>query len=514
MMSARIARTPFRTVFGGWLGAGKQFAASLYPPPFRNWHFLMIQGLVIFIATVHALIETNTIHDQLHRVSTYHFHGYPLPTALFLVPVVYAALIFGFAGAVATAAWAALLSIPNVVVWHQGLERFEEIFQILVVIVVGFLVGLQVDRQKSAHRNAEMAAASLHASRMRYRSLFESSPVAILVLNDSGTIGEANPAANALFGQAVKSLPGLSLAEVLQAMGASRQVDPFRNGKHREQVLRVKLKDGSEVYLEQTLAETTDDQGNPVKQVLFRNVTEEKARHAGLQAYASHVIQAQEEERQRISRELHDEILQTLILLYRRLDGAEKAIEHLPPAMTGFLPEAKQLAEKTIEDLRDFTRALRPPILDDLGIVASIRRLLSDFSKRAGVEAKMRVTGKCQRLSPDIELGLFRIAQESLRNVEKHARASRVSVVLTCSPDSTKLEMVDNGIGFDIPVAPRHSVDNKQLGLISMQERARLLGGDLDIRSRPGNTSVTCLIPMDTSAATKEQGRETPAKLS
>ena len=257
------------------------------------------------------------------------------------------------------------------------------------------------------------------------------------------------------------------------------------------------MDDGPELYLEPTLTEVSNGQGNLVIQVLFRDVTREHGQQAGLKAYTASVIRAHEEERQRISRELHDETIQSLVLLCRRLDSMQDAGKSLPSSLTDKLRDARRTAEEVVKGVRDFTKVLRPPILDDLGIVASIRRLVADFAERTGIKGQLKVAGEDRRLPSDTELGIFRIAQEALWNVEQHAEATRVAVTTTFTRDKAKLDVVDNGVGFSVPSVSGDFTASGQLGLISMQERAELLGGRLEIQSSPGEgTRVTISVPV------------------
>ncbi|MEK7682362.1 MAG: sensor histidine kinase, partial [Chloroflexota bacterium] len=160
------------------------------------------------------------------------------------------------------------------------------------------------------------------------------------------------------------------------------------------------------------------------------------------------------------------------------------------------LREARKTAEAVVRDLRDFSKALRPPTLDDLGLVTSIRRLLMDLMDRAKVNGQIKVVGEERRLPPDLELALFRIAQEAMRNVERHAQAREVTVTLSFSGREARLDVVDNGVGF---VLPPHSSDMAafgRLGLLGMRERAELLGGRLEVKSTAGKgTRITASIP-------------------
>jgi two-component system sensor histidine kinase UhpB len=153
----------------------------------------------------------------------------------------------------------------------------------------------------------------------------------------------------------------------------------------------------------------------------------------------------------------------------------------------------RRLATSITEDVRRIAKGLRPPSLDDLGLVAAVRRLTTDLEQRDGVKAVLSVTGRRQRLDGDTELGLFRIAQEALRNAERHAHAGSVEVRLDFTAAGVRLEVEDDGRGFEpgSDWARRGS-----LGLVGMQERAVLLGGDLVVESQPGTgTLVRATLP-------------------
>lgn len=467
-------------------------------PPLRNWHFWMIQGLVIFIGGMHAVFETNLLPHPLELRA--------LPIGLFLVPVVYAALTFGLAGALITSFWATLLSFPNYFLWHTGVERWEEVFQILVVNVVAFFVGQQVNWEKGARRQAEEAATALRASRMKYRSLFESSPVAILVLDHAGRITEANPSACLLFGKGKAALEGVPLAELLGTAGRPSATGSSRDGRWQVDTLVLKPEVGPDLYVERTLAETSDGEGNPVTQVLLRDITREHERQEGLKAYAAHILQAQEEERKRMARELHDDTVQSLTLLYRRLDSAQVVNGPLPPALAELLGQCRAVAEDLIKNLRDFTKSLRPPTLDDLGLVSSVRRLVTDLAHATGANVRFKVRGEERRLPGDAEVGMFRIAQEALHNVQLHAQASRVVVTMSFAADFVRLDVFDNGTGFSMPTGLGEVIDRARHGLLSMQERAGLLGGTLEIQSGLGKgTRVTLSVPAGRAAVAQPE---------
>ncbi len=473
----------------------------LYPyrPRFGDWRFWVVQGLIAAIGGIHSFAEVM----ELHGYTTYLGTGPRVDLASFVtmtllfVPVVYAALNFGKAGSVATALWCTVLTLPNIIWFHQGMERWREILQIIAVDAIGLFVGQRVDREMTARQHAESAGAALRVSEAKYRSLFESSPIAVLLLEPGGTVAEANPAAGVLLGRPPAAMRGLPLVALVGATEAAQMLGFNGSSEELDGHLIVMAGKGSDVYLERTLTTIGDDPESPIIQVLLRDVTQERQRREGLRAYAAHVLRAQEEERKRIAQELHDEAVQRVVLLVRRLDvvGID---ESLPSQATQGIQEARKSAEEVVQILRDFARALRPSTLEDLGLVTSIRRALLDMTQRSGLKGQMKVVGKERRLHSDVELGLFRIAQEALRNVERHSRASLVTVTITFGSHDATLQVRDDGMGFAVPQSTEDFVAKGHLGLLGMQERAELLGGTLEIQSARGKgAQLHVSIPVD-----------------
>ncbi|MBI2850629.1 MAG: PAS domain-containing sensor histidine kinase [Chloroflexi bacterium] len=461
---------------------------NAYRPPIRERHFWVVQGFVVFIAVTHIVFEHPGL---LHDLGVPNF----IPTTLFLVPVVYAAINFGLTGAIATALWATVLTVPNWVLWHDGLERFACMTQMLVVNAMAFFVGLQVNRKKSAQLRLESTLAALRVSEVKYRGLFESSPIAILVLDEDGTIVDTNRAAELLFKRRQETLTGIAVADLVGQADVWKLLGSFRNGQQPEP-FTLEPPDGVELYIEPTLTESDDGQGNSIIQIFFKDVTAERRQQAGLREYAAYVLRGQEEERQRIARELHDGAIQQLALLHRQLSSLQNTGDKIPSSPTGTLQGARDTIEEIIRELRDFSRALRPPILEDLGLVASVRSALSDLTQRTALQGHMKVVGNQRRLSSNIELGTFRIAQEALRNVERHAKATHIVVTMTFAEHEVSLDVQDDGIGF--AVSPNRSdFTTNGLGLISMRERAKLINGELKVVSNPAKgTRVIVFIPI------------------
>jgi two-component system, NarL family, sensor histidine kinase UhpB len=215
---------------------------------------------------------------------------------------------------------------------------------------------------------------------------------------------------------------------------------------------------------------------------LLERIEEERRRAGGL------VLRAQEEERRRVARDLHDEVNQALTAILLRL---EALAQDAPAERATEVAELKRLANRAMEELSGLARQLRPAALDDHGLVPAIEAQLKRFATLNGLQTHMSARGDADALDADRQTAVYRIAQEALANVGRHAEATRVEIDLQVEPDGhTQMTVRDDGQGFD----PTGSGGG--LGLTGMAERARLVGGEFDVRSAPGaGTSITLRLP-------------------
>ena len=205
------------------------------------------------------------------------------------------------------------------------------------------------------------------------------------------------------------------------------------------------------------------------------------------------VMRAQEEERRRLARDLHDEVNQALTAILLRL---EALAQDAPPAQADDVAELKRLVNQAMDELLNLARQLRPTALDDHGLVPAIDAQLKRFAARTGVEVRMHTVGDPASLEEDVQTAVYRVAQEALTNAERHAGATVVEVDLEVESDRTELRVSDDGHGFDPGQATRRAtseVGAPGLGLRGMAERARLVGGELDVRSAPGGGTTVAL---------------------
>ena len=202
--------------------------------------------------------------------------------------------------------------------------------------------------------------------------------------------------------------------------------------------------------------------------------------------YLSQIIETQENERRRISRELHDEIGQALTAIRFNLDMIDKELPENSPTVRGRLGDAKLLSHQTITAMRQLSMDLRPTMLDELGLIPTLRWYIQNFSKRVGIDGQFRVIGFEEKLPSQIETAFYRIVQEALNNISKYAEASQVEIVLEQRDSIIHGSIADNGKGFDLDKVLHPQSPERGFGMIGMRERILLLGGKIDIQSRPG----------------------------
>jgi len=218
------------------------------------------------------------------------------------------------------------------------------------------------------------------------------------------------------------------------------------------------------------------------------------------------VGRAQEEERKKISRELHDEVGQSLTainvtLATMRNNGAGNT------ASSQKLAETQTLLQETMETVHRFARDLRPAMLDELGLLPALRSYLKTFASRTGLHVRFCGNPIAEQLADDQKIVFYRIVQESLNNVSKHARASQVEVSISKSKEGVCMEVTDDGRSFK--AGPINSAkSNGRLGLLGMQERVRLVNGQFTVRPQPGKgTTVRVVIPLNLSDVVTPLGK-------
>jgi signal transduction histidine kinase len=231
-------------------------------------------------------------------------------------------------------------------------------------------------------------------------------------------------------------------------------------------------------------------------QGVVRDITERKRAQEALQTYTRRLIEAQEAERQHIARELHDEIGQVLTAVKMNLQSIQRSSSDaawVPP-----LAESVDIVDEALGRVRELSIELRPSLLDDLGLSAALRWYVDRYAQRTGIRAEV-INGfeEDSRLPRDLETACFRIAQEALTNVARHARAERVSICLERSRERVLLSIIDDGVGFNVETLFHSASVVAALGLRGMEERALAVSGKIEIESAlTRGTSIRATFPL------------------
>jgi signal transduction histidine kinase len=252
-----------------------------------------------------------------------------------------------------------------------------------------------------------------------------------------------------------------------------------------------------------------------LEQEIIRRKTLEQALKLSEQQlrHLSHeILLAQEAERKRISRELHDTVLQTLVGISVHLASLTPKSADNSTSLRRKIAQTQRLVEKSLAMVHRFAVELRPTVLDDLGLIPALHTFMKDFMKRTGVRARLTAYAAVNQLPLDQSAVLYRVALEALNNVAIHAQASAVEVQIKKLPDWICLTITDDGKSFDVKRVLR-TKGNGRLGLLGMRERLEMVGGKFSIKSTPGHgTTVTARIPVTTEGAGKNRKRSLETK--
>jgi len=228
----------------------------------------------------------------------------------------------------------------------------------------------------------------------------------------------------------------------------------------------------------------------------LEDITERKRVEENLHYYLQEITRAQEGERKRIARELHDDTAQVLGSLSRQLDNFIRKKHGLAPNEVLFLKDLQAQLNRGVKGVHRFVQDLRPPLLDDLGLIPALRSLARALQESDGIATHLNVLGEERRFSPEVELLLFRIIQEAFNNIRRHAQASEAQVAVEFAEDRTKVTIRDNGRGFELSGRIDDLPRSGKLGLAGIQERVRLLGGTIEVQSTPGKgTTLIIEVP-------------------
>ena len=361
-------------------------------------------------------------------------------------------------------------------------------------------VGVSIENAR-LYEKERLATQRLAVSERSYRGLFENGHDAIWVHDLDGNYIVANEASEEVTGYSVEELKKMNVKHFLSEDGLRLAREVGRKllaGEPLDQPYEQRMtgRDGNESILKVTTSLVTEDGKVTGFHHIARDVTEEKRLRENLDLYLSQVTKAQEEERKRIARELHDDTIQALVVLSRQIEDAAST-KGLPEDKKLLLENLRHQTTSIMDGVRRLTQDLRPSTLDRLGLLPGLEWLANEMSRYSGIATKVNMIGQGRRLPPDVELMLFRIAQEALRNVWRHSRATEAQVTAEFHDKKVVVTVKDNGKGFSVPGNVGDLTRDGKLGLTGMHERARLVGGSVALHSEPGKgTTIVVEVPI------------------
>ncbi len=339
----------------------------------------------------------------------------------------------------------------------------------------------------------------------------------VIVTDMDGIVTYWNEGATRLFGWRADEMVGRPLVERVPEPERERMATATRAicaGQEFDGEWEDYRKDGTPVWIEARVTRITDTNWTPIGIMgLAHDIGDRKRAEAALREYAERlkvlsrrVVEVQEEERRHLARELHDEIGQSLTVIGVNLQEVRRSCG---PENRARLEECLGVVQQTIEQVRNLALDLRPSMLDDLGLVAALRWYLDGQAQRVGYEARFRADLAEIQLSPAATIIAFRVAQEALTNVARHAQARRVRVRLRIRGRTLHLVVRDDGVGFDTEATLRRNAQGEGLGLLGMRERAALLDGRIMFRSIPRRkTDVHLMLPIGRAAEGSSNGHD------
>jgi len=417
--------------------------------------------------------------------------------------MVYAGWFLGLWAGITTLVASAIAMVPQALILNA--YPVDSLVETLAALAIGGMGIALIQIRRVWHQQRQKLRGirvALRTSQESYEELFTNASDAIWVHDLGGKIVIANRACEKVSGYPPDELIGKKVAELMsrEALVIAREIRvKLMKGQAIDQRYdqRIIKKDGTEAVVELFTRLIRAD-GKPIGfQNIARDVSEERRLRDNLRLQIHKTLMAQEEERKRIARELHDDIAQSILLLSRQLDILiSESDSKIPKARIADLERIENIANDAYKSLQRYARDLRPSILDQMGLVAALNWLTEELGKQLGIKTSVK-SDELPQLPSEVELAMFRIAQETLNNIRKHAQASSVNITVQLISNNLKMSITDNGKGFSTSRLTGDLAKEGKLGVLGMEERARLIGGTLQIKSEPGKgTTVIARAPI------------------
>jgi PAS domain S-box-containing protein len=322
-------------------------------------------------------------------------------------------------------------------------------------------------------------------------SLLKNAPNPILVVNPDKTVKYVNSALEKLTGFSSTEIIGRKppfpwWPEETLKLDISEFNEVLRSKEVRKLKKLFKKKSGERFWVEINSTTVSSYGGCEYHLSSWVDITEERRLRENMEFYISEITRAQEEERRRIAREIHDESVQSLASLAHKIEALATKKGRLPEDIVQYVEGLCSETKGIMDGLRRFSHELRPGVLDQVGLGSALELLVEELSKDQYISTSLDISGSERRLKPEVELTLFRIAQEALSNMKRHSEAKKVAIKLLFTSRKVKLTVSDDGRGFQLPEVLGDLATEGKLGLVGMQERTRLLNGKFSIKSIVG----------------------------
>ncbi|MFV1967148.1 MAG: PAS domain S-box protein [Pirellulaceae bacterium] len=333
----------------------------------------------------------------------------------------------------------------------------------------------------------------------RFRSLVEATSDLIFEIDRHGVYTYVNPRLKSLLGYDPEEFIGRNIVDFMTPDHAQRVESILRENKG-EPITALEIvryhKDGQLVVFESSAVPIRDADGKCIGYWgISRDITARKRAEEQLakeHKVLTRLLTEHDRERQMISYEIHDGLAQNLAGAIMHFQAFCGQLDHLSDAASSARDHIQQLLDQSLAEARRLIRGVRPPVLDDSGVLAAIQDLIDGYNNQEGPACEFECDATFERLDPVLEVTVYRVAQEGLANACRHSQSERVHLRISQRDKFMRIEVRDWGVGFD-----PEQVDEKQFGLLGMRERANLLGGSAEIRAEPGEgTHVIVELPL------------------
>jgi PAS domain S-box-containing protein len=418
--------------------------------------------------------------------------------------------VIGAIGRIPDSPWLLIAKVDTNEIYAPLRKRFGEVTFLLIILIASAGIGIAYlwrNQQTGFYRRQYEVERERRALAQRYKYLTKFANDIILVTDVNLKIVEANDKAIDAYGYERDELLHMHLIDlyppvVKQVFYRLMQQADQDSGMIFEAIQQ--RSDGSTFPVEISLR-LLEIEGQKLFQEIIRDITERRKVEAALQEsernlrqLTSELLSAQEDERRRISRELHDELGQLLLILKLKIIGIERSLPKGPEAVTQECGEAAVFLKSVVDSVRRLSRNLSPSILEDLGLSVALRHQIKEFFQHNQIQSDSEVDEIDELFPKESHINIYRLVQESLTNIGKYAKASRLTVKIKQQEDKVSFLIEDNGKGFDVAQVLDNGSE-RGLGLRTMQERLRMLGGSLEIWSQKGKgTRIAFTIPIDT----------------